>query len=375
MADDDLIADDPDYSPTETTKCGTYTPAPPALPEIDTADLSHRIFDHVVEEFNKALPSFLQESVDPTRQKEALYNSLSQDLKDALSDMETQQNQRIEQQWRSEREKMQADLKQLSEQAKDIENKRNDIKQKQLSAERQRRALSDRVHDLEKTVLALEAEKEQLDLETKSLVNKVKVSQVHEKDNEALREQVNALQAEINQLRLGAVSPETSPAPIEVPEPLVTEEELNRLHKVEEEYNALNAQLGQINEQMNRVENITKANEEKISTLTSENQRLAQELATANEVIAQRDSQLEAVKKKINETSKERPAKKPYESTTPSESVVSEPITLDDDLLNDTEWIVNAKPSKQKNPNERAQNHRGHRRNNTPDDDRQMSLW
>ncbi len=70
-------------------------------------------------------------------------------------------------------------------------------KQAQLSAERQKRALSERVHDLESKVLKLEADCEQYDLEKKSLMNKLKVASVKEDDIEAMRNENQDLRLQL----------------------------------------------------------------------------------------------------------------------------------------------------------------------------------
>ena len=61
--------------------------------------------------------------------------------------------------------------------SKEVEDS-SEAKKQQLSAERQKRALTDKVRELEKQLADISAENEQYILENKSLVNKLRVTQV-----------------------------------------------------------------------------------------------------------------------------------------------------------------------------------------------------
>ena len=54
------------------------TPTPPIT---DDADRAAAIFDRVLEVFNRSLPDFLKQSVDPEAQRKYLYKSLDDGLK------------------------------------------------------------------------------------------------------------------------------------------------------------------------------------------------------------------------------------------------------------------------------------------------------
>lgn len=164
------------------------------------------IFDHVVSTFNEALPSFLRDSVDEAVQRRKLYEGLDASLKEYLASVSLEASRQCEARWSAEQAAMRDEMESLRLRTKEIEQQRFDIKQQQLSADRQKRALTDRLHDLEAQVGRLEAEREQFDLENKSLVNKLKVAGVHESEIEALQESLNEAKAEISRLRAGCVS-------------------------------------------------------------------------------------------------------------------------------------------------------------------------
>lgn len=157
------------------------------------------IFNHVLEIFNKALPDFLSSTVDPEAQKKYLFDTLDASVKEYITNLSKSVAEETRRQWKADREKIQAQLLELTELAKKSEEKINEAKSLQLSAERQKRTFAERVHDLENQIGKLEADREQLQLENRSLINKVKVNSVQEGDMESLRNEIATLQ---QQLRL-----------------------------------------------------------------------------------------------------------------------------------------------------------------------------
>lgn len=198
--DDELIADDPEAEapslPDSVSEANESTPQQPNI----NAD---RIFSHVVEVFNASLPGFLKAGANAEAQRRYLYDTLSADIKAHLDSLEAQAREACESRWRNDRDSLNQKVRQIEARSKELEEKKIELSQKQLSADRQKRALSDRVHDLEKQLSKLAADREQYDLENKSLVNKLKVAGVFEKENEELRDELNRLQAENLHLRNG----------------------------------------------------------------------------------------------------------------------------------------------------------------------------
>ena len=305
--DDTLIQDDPEINSNQTIDLSDSTSA--ALPDtsIDIEQTTQKIFEHVVIEFNKALPAFLQNSIDSEKQQKFLFDSLDNDIKEHFKSLELQVMAKLDQQWRKERERLQSDLKQLELTAKDIDNKRADIKEKQLSAERQRRALSDRVRDLEKQIMTLEAEKEQYELETKSLVNKVKVSQVHEKELDSMREQIVSLQNELKNYKQNSSAPAPAAVPAaasvsEEPDPAI-QEELKRLKGIENDYNELVESLGEFEKKMDEVQHETELKNKEIENLTKQLETLSPSIPVNEEIRGLQDK-LASTKAELEEALK-----------------------------------------------------------------------
>ncbi|MBD5175181.1 MAG: hypothetical protein HDT06_05125 [Bacteroidales bacterium] len=211
------------------------TPAP--VRPVVSAEMKGAIFTGVLEIFNSSLPDFLAKSIDIERQKqlmaERLDKSLDAYLDTLIADAHTYAENRLKhasEATRIEAEKLRNDMQQLEQQ-------RTNLQEKQLSADRRRRALADRVTDLEAQLATSEAEREQFELENKSLLNKIKVAEIQPGVVDDLNSEIERLKAEL----------ENAPAPDEAP---ANTEELDALRRERDE--ALE-QLQQTNDRLEQV--------------------------------------------------------------------------------------------------------------------------
>ncbi len=185
---DEVLDDTP-----EVAKADVAAEHPQPLPARDVTpldvdkDQSDAIFERVVAVFNTALPDFLARSVDPAKQRKCLYDALDASMRDYIESLRQTAEDNAKAAWQAEHERLVAEAEALKKKAAELEGAKSKVKDKQLSAERQRRALSERVRDLEEQVLKLEAEKEQYEIENKCMINKAKASAVLEAEIEDLR--------------------------------------------------------------------------------------------------------------------------------------------------------------------------------------------
>lgn len=191
------------------------------------------IFNKVVEIFNQSLPPFLKESVDPDRQARYIHDALDASMKDYITRLNKEADDRMRQKWESDQSTLRREMDLLRDKAKKIEDTTSEMKEQKLSAERQKRALSERVHDLEKQIDAFAAEKEQYELENKSLVNKLRAMSIQEEDTEALRKDNEALRDELRQLKENATAPVV---------PAIDKEKLKEIDKLKDSVEDLAAQ-------------------------------------------------------------------------------------------------------------------------------------
>ena len=89
-----------------------------------------------------------------------------------------------------------------------LEQQRSALREQQLSADRRRRALADRVTDLEAQLAKSDAEREQFELENRSLLNKLKVADIQPSVVEEMSKEIESLR---KQLREGT-TPDAVPA-------------------------------------------------------------------------------------------------------------------------------------------------------------------
>lgn len=164
-----------------------------------SAEMKAKIFEDVVAVFNKALPDFLSKSVDPVTQRRILAESIDKSVDNYLDNLLIKANEYAEAKLRASVEASKRDADQLRSEMVQLEQQRSSIREQQLSADRRRRAMADRVSDLESQVQRLEAEREQFELENKSLLNKLKVADIQPGVVDEMSKEIEELKARLAQ--------------------------------------------------------------------------------------------------------------------------------------------------------------------------------
>lgn len=323
-ADDILFADTAeDTSPSqEQKKVGVPTPLTNST-QVEPVTFDHGkqelIFEKVLQIFNESLPSFLSNSIDRQAQVKYLRESLDSGVKAYLDSLQAAAEAYCEARWKQTRESMSAELDAIKAKAGDIEKKSADMQQKQLSADRQRRALSDRVHDLEAQVVTLEAEREQFELENRSLVNRLKVAGVQQEDVDSARTEIERLKAEIKKMRENPADAQAAQADAmkiqidEMTQGIQSLKEQNRvsnqmLEEMRKNLASANKRLGerdtQLAEAKDTVTQVTDAMEKKMLEV---DEILAANKRTINQQkawLSERDSRIESLNNTIAENLK-----------------------------------------------------------------------
>lgn len=438
--DDNLIEDDPDTiqpsvdvrsrqvaeQSAHTIKSNTSEYLAPTDSERDANATA--IFNYVVKVFNEALPDFIQRSVDPEAQKKQLLDGLSEDLKNYIERLNLAARKEGQRLWDAEKNKLSANLRELESRTREFEEQRSLLSQKQLSADRQKRALADKVRDLETKILSLEAEKEQYQLENKSLLNKLKVASVYESENAELRKAVAekgvnpdtlaAKSAEDAKLReenqkldaeLSSLKEELEKTKEELKQAIATADgfktEVDHLKEEIENMSdeipeAMAEKLREIESQVALFEDIKARKDQKIAELSSELQaaqekivnldkvvnmniesqskneqkyrdqieELRQNLAKSKEEVVRLEKQLnESIAKAARENRQSQKVKGEKTQGQRPDMNAGTPI---EDILGDTDWMISSGALRRDNEN-RKQN----KRKDTPDNDQQLSLF
>ncbi len=151
------------------------------MPDFPDA-LPQEIFRTVVNIFNESLPQFVRQSVDEKAQQKYIYDALDDSMKEYIKSLSDIAVQRTEMMYEADRNRLSREMQSIKEQSKRVADTSAEMKEQKLSAERQKRALTERVHDLEQQIDTLLAEKEQFELENRSLANKLRVVSTRESD-------------------------------------------------------------------------------------------------------------------------------------------------------------------------------------------------
>lgn len=367
---DQLLADDADAPAASDSK---DKPADkPADPPAFDHDIAERIFGSVIQIFNDSLPKFVADSVDPKVQAELIRKALDQDIQKYLDSLSETARQYCDQQWKQTRKQLEDEIAAAKAKSAEVQRKSDEFQQRQLSAERQRRALSDRVHDLEAQLTKLEADREQLDLEKRSLVNRLRVASVQggaDMPAEAAAEpvEVQKLHQTIAEMQSGIDSlKEQNRVANEMLEDQrkrlaeakkELDEARQQLAAKEKELAEANEALSQFNEvvpQMQKVDEILSAKEEKIKQLRKtisarDNEITALRKTISDNIRAQaiREKELQSQIDKLQGA-----APKPATLMTISEPIDEEPtpqiseeeLSAIEQSFESGEWFTNSKP-------------------------------
>ncbi|MDE6268662.1 MAG: hypothetical protein K2M04_06235 [Muribaculaceae bacterium] len=289
------------------------------------------IFEGVVEVINRHMPEFVKECLNEESERKLLFERLDSSVKEYLDRLMSYEAMKQRMAVSDERSKMKTEIENLRAKSRRVEEANEESTRQRLSAERQKRALSERVHDLESQVAHFEAEREQFDLENKSLVNKVRALTVQEGDNEALKEELNNMRAELSRMRAGAINPSadtTEPETANTSEDATLREKIDALQEqvasLEQAIASArteNEELRQANDNLrvkndvsdamiNDYQSRTAEDSKKIEELTSQVQEAASQVEELTSQVEESNRQFEVLNEISEELDKLEEAKK-----------------------------------------------------------------
>lgn len=156
------------------------------------------LFDGVIDVLNSSMPGLVKDCIDEEAQKKYLYNMLGESFTYYVRKLQDKAVDASQVKWDKERAELVERLRESEEKVSEASVHRDEARNQFLSLERQKRAVTERVHDLEARVGSLESEIEQYQLENKSLLNKLKVSQVKGDDIDYFKKEIEQYQIEVN---------------------------------------------------------------------------------------------------------------------------------------------------------------------------------
>ena len=137
-------------------QCEKSEAVPAPDPQMTDEKLPADIFDAVIEIFNRAQPEFVRECLNVEAQRQYILNSLSESLRGRVS-MAISSGSR---KWEMEKVELEKRISDLEGDDNEIARLRKDNKRLQFSVDRQKRAMLDRINDLETQVARQTEEKE-----------------------------------------------------------------------------------------------------------------------------------------------------------------------------------------------------------------------
>lgn len=351
--------DEPVRQPESTTEISAPA-AEMLLPP--SAELPGEVFDAVIELFNASQPDFVRHCLSVESQRAYLLERIDKSLKDKLQLETDNARRRGELLWEEEKRKMTGDIDRLKSEYHSLKQQREEFQSAQLSAARQKRALKERVNDLENQVSKLEAEREQMQLENRSMLNKLRVANVRasadsnsEADLQRIAEENVRLQDRINGL-----CDEKKKAEAEIAA-------LNRaISDMREEVDADKASdeqqkaIAEIEERIRMFEEVKERKDRKISDLSAKNSQLTTEIRSLNAKLAEADKAREEL---IEELESLRNSKQQLTSTaSETEQSLRDEVKRLTELLNATDAPL------KKRPGRKPKNKHGHKPAPTEDE-------
>lgn len=242
-----------------------------------------RIFTTVIEMFNRTLPSFLANSVNPEEQRRQLYDALDTDVRSYLDTVAAKSMDACNRQWEQSRISLNTQINKLKTQLHTVEEAFEEKSKAVLSADRQRRAINERIRDYENQINKLEAEKEQYDLENRSLLNKLRLADVTGGASHGDSTVDAALQQELDELKK------------QVSDLTGRNEELSNLNK---ELNARAMELEQTNSDLKASVTAMEMKSQMSDTMFTD---LNERAASASHEVTQRDELILSLRTQLEE--------------------------------------------------------------------------
>lgn len=127
------------------------------------------IFDAIIKLFNEFQPEFIASCLNTEQQKQYIYNHIDEAVKQRLQLAMNHARAKASRETSESHSKMTADIARLRELNASLEAKKDEFQSEKLSASRQKRALNERVHDLEAQINNLKRKKNNTNLKTEAL--------------------------------------------------------------------------------------------------------------------------------------------------------------------------------------------------------------
>ncbi len=322
-------------------------PAPAdEMPQPIAPELPGEIFDAVIELFNASQPDFVRQCLNVESQRAYLMERIDKSLKDKLEKETTNARRRGELLWEEEKRKMTGDIDRLKSEYHSLKQQREEFQSAQLSAARQKRALKERVNDLESQVGKLEAEREQLQLENRSMLNKLRVANVRASADGNTEAEFQRIAQEnvMLQDRINGLCDDKKKADAEIAALNKTIDELRDQADTDNISAEQQTALKEIEERIRMFEDVKARKDKKIDDLTVQNRQLAAETKTLTARLSEANKASETLITEIESLKKT--AALQASSSAETEQSLRDEVKRLTELLNATEVPIRKRPGR-----------------------------
>jgi|GEM_PF-1675954 len=272
--------------------------------ELTEADFDKAIHDEIkdkiIDIINASLPEFIKGCVDRDAELKYINDEFGTAFSTYTQNIRTAIEERAKSEWISERMNLEKQLHDSSKKSDESTAKMEELRARITSLDRQKAALNERINQYENKVATAEAEREQYQLECKSLMNKLKVASVNDEEINKLREEnaqmlqeCNSLRNDIITLRKEALNAKNNPSP--------SAEDAEKLTSLQQQLETANAEKVQLEQRIAELENAT-ANapqSEIIQQLQTEIQKISDELYTTKVQLLEAQEKSQPLEKEV----------------------------------------------------------------------------
>ncbi|MDE5785371.1 MAG: hypothetical protein K2H98_02465 [Duncaniella sp.] len=251
-------------------------------------DLPGDIFDAVIELFNSTMPEFVSSSLNTEAQRKYIYDHISASLRARIEAAVSGEAAALESAGLDDDEERRQLIDTLSDAKDEASSLREEMRKLRSSADRQKRALTDRITDLDRRLNEVKAEKERILTSRKPQRgdDSAKIAQQDE-TIARLNEQITSLNSRIEQLDADVEKERTLKEQLEL-KATMTDTMINDLRaqasQAKEELSKAEAELAiaaEIQDKLERFEQIKERKDAKINELSEKIKQLTSALESA----------------------------------------------------------------------------------------------
>ncbi len=287
-----------DNQETSATAAGTKK-AEQTEADFDKA-IHDEIKDKIIDIINASLPEFIKGCVDRDAELKYINDEFGTAFSTYTQNIRTAIEERAKSEWISERMNLEKQLHDSSKKSDESTAKMEELRARITSLDRQKAALNERINQYENKVATAEAEREQYQLECKSLMNKLKVASVNDEEINKLREEnaqmlqeCNSLRNDVITLRKEALNAKNNPSP--------SAEDAEKLTSLQQQLETANAEKVQLEQRIAELENATaNAPQSEITQqLQTEIQKISDELYTTKVQLLEAQEKSQPLEKEV----------------------------------------------------------------------------